>query len=248
MTPAAAGTFGPAVRWLVTDRFGGVSRPPYDTLNLGGHVGDDPAAVAANRARVALSIGVPAECLITMRSVHGSDVAVVDAPVAEIDGVDAVVTARPGLALVAQGADCVPVLLADPRAGVVAAVHAGWRGVLLDAAGAALTAMTDLGADPRAVQAVIGPAICGRCYVVPAERRDEVARANPAAASVSADGRPALDLRAALQARLAAAGVTSARAGGCTAEDPRWFSFRRDAVTGRHSGVVVLADRSGGRP
>lgn len=245
MIPAAAGTIGPAVRWLVTDRSGGVSRPPYDGLNLGAHVGDDPVAVAANRGLVAARVGVAADRLVTMRSVHGAAVAVVDGPGEEIDGVDALVTDRPGLALLAQGADCVPVLLADPGAGVVAAVHAGWRGVLADVVGATLASMGDLGADAGRVHAVIGPAICGRCYTVAAERREEVARVNPAAASTGSGDVPALDLRAGLEARLRAAGVSSTRAGGCTAEDPRWFSFRRDGRTGRQAGVVLLVAGTG---
>ncbi|MFB7265286.1 polyphenol oxidase family protein, partial [Streptomyces nojiriensis] len=109
-----------------TDRWGGVSAVPYEELNLGGAVGDDPAAVLANRARAAKSLGLAPDRVVWMNQVHGRDVAVVDGPWgadAEVPAVDAVVTARRGLALAVLTADCTPVLLADPVAGVVAAAH-----------------------------------------------------------------------------------------------------------------------------
>src|SRR4051812_41922166 len=126
--PAAPPSVRP--RRVVTDRRGGRSRSPYDTFNLGDHVGDDPADVAANRSRVARELGVPEERLVWMNQVHGTGVAVVDGPQAgAVPGTDALVTSAPGLVLCALVADCVPVLLADPVAGVVAAVHAGREGV-----------------------------------------------------------------------------------------------------------------------
>jgi YfiH family protein len=233
---------------VFTDRAGGVSSPPYDSLNLGSHVGDDPADVARNRAALAAAIGVPESHLALMRPTHGAGVAVLDeAPVDEVDGVDALVTARPGLALVALAADCVPVLLADADAGVVAAVHSGWRGVAVDVTGAALAAMAGLGARPERTRALLGPAVCPRCYPVAPERRAAVAAVNPAAVATSADGHPALDLRAGIAARLSAAGVAATLVGGCTAEDRRLFSYRRDHVTGRQCGAVALEAEAGTR-
>jgi YfiH family protein len=235
------GTLGPRARWSFADRTSGASRAPYDSFNLADHVGDAPADVAANRAALAASVGVDAAHLVSMAPVHGRDVGVVergqDEPVPEVD---ALVTTVPGLALLVVAADCVPVLLADGEAGVVGVVHAGWRGVRDDVLGAALDSMTEVGARPDHVRAVVGPAICGSCYDVPRERYDEVVAVAPTAAAVAAGGRPGLDLRAAVVSQLRSVGATVALHGGCTAESPTLYSFRRDAVTGRHGGAVAL--------
>src|SRR5690349_19422720 len=123
-SPAASSPVRP--RRVVTDRRGGRSVSPYDTFNLGDHVGDDPAAVAANRARVARELGVGEDRLVWMQQVHGTGVAVVDGPQdGAVAATDALVTATRGLVLAVLVADCVPVLLADHERGVVAAVHAG---------------------------------------------------------------------------------------------------------------------------
>ncbi len=128
------------IRRVTTTRAGGVSAPPFDTFNLGDHVGDDPAAVAANRARLAAAIGLGADRVVWMHQVHGDRVEVVDTPRdSAVDDTDALVTSTPRLALAVVTADCVPVLMADARAGVVAAVHAGrvgaQRGVVARARG-----------------------------------------------------------------------------------------------------------------
>ncbi|MGZ4565856.1 MAG: peptidoglycan editing factor PgeF [Blastococcus sp.] len=234
----------PAVRprRVVTDRRGGASAAPYDTSNLGEHVGDDAAAVAANRARVARELRVPEDRLVWMTQVHGTGVAVVDGPQqGPVPDVDALVTATPGLVLCVLVADCVPVLLADPVAGVVAAVHAGREGVRQGVVPAALAAMTRLGARPGNVTALLGPAVCGACYEVPAAMQAEVARAVPDAAVRTRRGTPGLDLRAGLDARLRAAGVAEVvHDPRCTVEDPRLFSHRREGVTGRQAGLVWL--------
>ena len=120
------------IRCVTTTRDGGASAAPFDTFNLGDHVGDDPAAVAANRARLAESVGLGPDGIVWMNQVHGDRVVVVDGPVdGAIDAADGLVTTRPGLALAVVTADCVPVLMSDPRAGVVAAVHAGRAGAKL---------------------------------------------------------------------------------------------------------------------
>jgi hypothetical protein len=234
----------PAVRprRVVTDRRGGSSAAPYDSFNLGEHVGDDPVAVAANRARVARELRVPEDRLVWMTQVHGTGVAVVDGPhQGPVPDVDALVTATPGLVLCVLVADCVPVLLADPATGVVAAVHAGREGVRRGVVPAALAAMTRLGARPGDVTALLGPAVCGACYEVPAAMQAEVARAVPGVAVRTRKGTPGLDLRAGLDARLRAAGVPQVvHDPRCTVEDPRLFSHRRDGVTGRQAGLVWL--------
>ncbi|HEX2074566.1 MAG TPA: peptidoglycan editing factor PgeF [Geodermatophilus sp.] len=239
-SPAAPPPVRP--RRVVTDRRGGRSRSPYESFNLGDHVGDAPDDVAANRARLARELGVPGDRLVWMAQVHGDGVAVVDGPVeGPVPGTDALVTATPGLVLCVLVADCVPVLLADEAAGVVAAVHAGREGVRLGVVPAALAAMRRLGSRPADVTALLGPAICGACYEVPRDMQAEVARVAPAGAVRTRRGTPGLDLRAGLAELLHRAGagqvVHDPR---CTVEDPRLFSHRRDGVTGRQAGLVWL--------
>ncbi|MFF1478770.1 peptidoglycan editing factor PgeF [Streptomyces sp. NPDC058301] len=227
-----------------TDRWGGVSAAPYEELNLGGAVGDDPAAVRTNRGLGAKALGLDADQVVWMNQVHGTDVAVVDGPWAagaEVPAVDAVVTARRGLALAVLTADCTPVLLADPVAGVAAAAHAGRPGMVAGVVPAAVRAMISLGADPARITARTGPAVCGKCYEVPAQMRDEVAAAEPAAWAQTSWGTPAVDVTAGVQAQLAALGVTDRRASGvCTLESHDHFSYRRDRTTGRLAGYVWL--------
>lgn len=232
----------PRVRRVLTTRAGGASSAPYDTFNLGDHVGDDPGAVAANRKRLGDGIGLGADRVAWMRQVHGADVAVVEAPQTCPDDVptaDALVTDQPRLALAVVVADCVPVLLADPVAGVVAAAHAGRAGAVAGAVTATLTVMEGLGAERDRVEALLGPAACGQCYEVPATMRDEVEAVLPGSAATTRVGTPALDLRAGLRRQLAAAGVirvdTDAR---CTIEDDQLFSHRRANPTGRFAGVT----------
>jgi YfiH family protein len=230
-------------RRVVTDRRGGRSASPYDSFNLGGHVGDDPADVAANRARLARELAVDEDRLVWMDQVHGTGVTVVDGPVTgPLPATDAVVTATPGLVLCVLVADCVPVLLADPVAGNVAAVHAGREGVRHGVVGAALAAMGRLGSRPADVTALLGPAVCGACYEVPRAMQVEVARVAPAAAVRTRAGTPGLDLRAGLAEVLRGAGVAQVvHDPRCTVEDRFLFSHRRDGVTGRQAGVVWLA-------
>ncbi|MFI5618462.1 peptidoglycan editing factor PgeF [Streptomyces sp. NPDC051567] len=234
-----------------TDRWGGVSAVPYEELNLGGAVGDDPAAVRANRAAAADSLGIDADRVVWMNQVHGRDVAVVDGPWgpgAPVPSVDAVVTARRGLPLAVLTADCTPVLLADPVAGVVGAAHAGRPGLVAGVVPAAVAAMVSLGAEPGRMTAVTGPAVCGRCYEVPAEMREAVAAVVPRARAATSWGTPSVDVVAGVHAQLAAAGVTDLRRSPvCTRESRDHFSYRRDRVTGRLAGYVWLGDDPDGR-
>jgi YfiH family protein len=240
---------GVEARVLFTSRggaaSGGSSRSPYAWVNLGSHVGDDPAAVVANRRALAGALGVPAGDMTFMHPDHGRGVAEVTEPTgvtpgAEITSVDALVTTQVGVGLVALAADCVPVILVEPVAGVIAAVHCGWRGLALDVVGAAVDHMVTAGARAGEVQALLGPAICGSCYPVPAQRAAEVAAVRPEAVTTAPDGQPALDLRAGLVARLAELGVAATLVGGCTAEDQGYYSHRRDGLTGRQGGAVAI--------
>jgi YfiH family protein len=224
----------------VTDRRGGRSRAPYDSFNLGDHVGDDAADVAANRARVARELGVPAERLVWMAQVHGTGVTIVDGPHERpLPATDALVTATPGLVLCVLVADCVPVLLVDSEAKVVAAVHAGREGFRQGVVPATLSAMASLGARARHVTALLGPAVCGECYEVPADMQADVARVAPSAAVRTRAGTTGLDLRAGITEVLRKAGIPEVVSDPrCTVEDPLLFSHRRDGVTGRQAGLV----------
>jgi len=231
------GRLGPA-RWYFTGRAGGVSVGQYASLNPAAHVGDEPAAVSENRRRIAAMVGAP---LAIMGPVHGAAVAVVEEPTDEpIAGVDALVTTRPEVALMAFAADCVPVILIDETAGCVAAIHAGWPGVRDGVVFAALAALEQQGAVATSTTAILGPSICGLCYAVPQDRFDAVTAVAPRAASTARDGQVSLDLRVGLSALLKDRGVTVQTVGGCVAESSDWYSYRRDGVTGRNTAVVVL--------
>ncbi|MER0479321.1 peptidoglycan editing factor PgeF [Streptomyces sp. Edi2] len=233
-----------------TDRWGGVSAAPYDQLNLGGAVGDDRQAVHANRARAAAELGLDPAAVVWMHQVHGRDVAVVDGPWCgdDVPGVDAVVTGRRGLALAVLTADCTPVLLADPVAGIAGAAHAGRPGLVAGVVPAVVEAMVKQGAEPPRIIAYTGPAICGRCYEVPEAMRSDVAAVVPEARAVTGWGTPAVDVTAGVRAQLAAAGVRVREDSHiCTRESADHFSYRRDRTTGRLASYVWLGDTPGPR-
>lgn len=226
-----------------TDRWGGVSAAPYEELNLGGAVGDDPEAVGTNRELAAKSLGIDPARVVWMNQVHGADTVVVSAPWGErpVPQVDAIVTAERGLALAVLTADCTPVLLADPVAGIAAAAHAGRPGMIAGVVPAALRAMTELGADPARIVARTGPAVCGKCYEVPEEMRADVAAVEPAAHAETSWGTPSVDVTAGVHAQLDRLGVRDRQQSPvCTLESGDHFSYRRDRTTGRLAGYVWL--------
>jgi YfiH family protein len=233
------------VRIAFTDRHGGVSRGGFASLDLGAP-GDDPDAVAENVRRVAATFtGSASARVAAMRQVHGATVVEVrDAPaagqVAERPECDALLTRAEEVTLLVRAADCVPVLLADGEAGVVAAVHAGRTGVAQGVVPRAVQAMRDRGA--ARVTGWVGPHVCGRCYEVPTTMRDEVAAVVPHARAETAWGTPALDLGAGVRAQLADVGVDDVETvPRCTREDPDLYSHRRDGpATGRLGGLVRL--------
>ena len=256
-------TTGGPVGHLVTDRYGfgssrdgsagarstGRSAPPFDRFNLGLAVGDDPDTVAGHRAALAAHIGVAPGHLVWMSQVHGTTVAqVTGAALEPLPGTDGMVTATTGIALAVLVADCVPVLAADRVAGVVGVAHAGRIGAAGGIATALIHAMTDLGAHLPDIAVLLGPAICGRCYEVPADMRDAVDSKLPGSASVTSVGTAGLDLRAGIARQLAAVGIISMELDSrCTHEDVRLFSYRRQARTGRFA-AVVTTDGTDGRP
>jgi polyphenol oxidase len=240
----------PGVLFLFTGRGGGVSAEPYDTLNLGGSVGDDPASVAENRRLTARACGLPDGRLAWMRQVHGVTVRYADAGTGTGAGTtehplpeaDASFTDVAGLGLGVLVADCAPVLLADPEARVVGVAHAGREGMAAGVVTELLSAMSAAGADPARMHAVIGPHICGGCYEVPGEMRDRVAGKVPESGCVTRKGTPGVDVGAGVAAQLARAGVAAVASDPrCTAETPSLYSYRRDGQTGRLAGLVWLA-------
>lgn len=233
----------PGVRAGFTARRGGVSTGPWAGLDLALHVGDDAAHVLDNRALLERWAGAP---VAFADQVHGTGVQVVEGPpasgVRSVGEGDALVTASPDVTLAVLVADCAPVLLADPEAGVVAVAHAGRAGLVAGVLEAVVAAMQAQGARPARLRAVVGPCIAGRSYEVPAALRDEVEAAVPGTWACTSWGTPAVDLAAGAYQVLLRLGVGSVQVvPRDTFTDPLLFSHRRDGpVTGRFAGVVRL--------
>lgn len=222
----------PRISHGITTRDGGVSVGPYASLNLGLSVGDDPAAVDENKARLANALGFNADQMVTTPQVHGNTVLRVDAhtaPDALQTRADILVTDQPGFLIMQRYADCVPILLWHPDGGVVSVAHAGWRGTHLNVAEAAVQAVSSMAGDAAGIRAGIGPSIGPCCFEV----GDEVVAAFPAyqdIATVGPRGRPHLDLWEINRRQLMAAGVPSHQielSGACTRCQPEtYFSHR----------------------
>jgi YfiH family protein len=243
----------------VTTRHGGVSRPPYDSLNLSFRVGDRPEDVTTNRARAAEAFGVELGTLVFADQVHGIGVTGVgerdagrgigvdDEP---LPATDALVTTTPAVTLVILVADCLPLALVDPAAHVLAAVHAGWRSAAAGVVPAALEAMAARGAQPARVRAFLGPAVAPERYqvgpevvealtlaVAPAPLHADVARPDRAE-----PGRAFVDLVAAVRQQLVAAGPRPEHVfeSGTTTADPSLFSDRAARPCGRFALLARL--------
>lgn len=229
----------PNVRTLITTRNGGVSAAPYHSLNLGQHVGDDPAAVAANRALLRQQL--PAEPA-WLNQVHG--VTVVDAATvaAAPPDADASFSRQSGAVCTIMTADCLPLLLCNSEGTVVAAAHAGWRGLCEGVIEAAVAACDER---PARLMAWLGPAIGPDAFEVGAEVRAAFMERDPAAAAAFSDigdGKYLADIYALARQRLNAAGVEQIYGGEeCTVIDrARFFSYRRDGQTGRMASLIWL--------
>ncbi|WP_372736213.1 peptidoglycan editing factor PgeF [Nocardioides sp.] len=233
-------SFGPA-DLCFTDRFGGVSRAPYDELNLS-IAGDDDQAAKAENHRLLMADFAPSDVLCDLYQVHGADVVVVEGrPTSARPHADGMVCAQPGVTLIVRAADCVPVLFLAPNQSVIGAVHAGRPGLVAGIVPATVRSMRDLGAGK--IQAWIGPHVCGRCYEVPAQMRAEVAAKVPAAYGETSWGTPSVDLGAGIRAQLEDLGVSVHDQSQCTRESTRLFSYRRDGEhAGRHAGLIRLRE------
>lgn len=232
-----------AARIVFTDRVGGVSAPPYDALNLALHTDDDWDRVFANRDLLARELGLTYRDLVFGQQVHGRGVRLVSSSSARgrdrgLRQTDGLVTTARGVGLVMMGADCPPVLLVAE--GVVGAAHVGRPGLAIGVLREVLRVMREQGAER--IAAWIGPRACGRCYEVPEEMAAEVERHAPGSRATTRRHTPSIDLAAGIRRQLHDAGVTEVtEIGGCTIEQPdRFFSYRRDGLTGRHAGVVWL--------
>lgn len=243
----------PRITQGFTTRHGGVSVAPYDSLNLGAHVGDDLAQVQANRRRVWHDLGTPESQVALAEQVHGDTVAVVSAGsgAAPIAGADALVTSTPDLLLMLFFADCVPVYLVDPVRKVIGLAHAGWRGTAVNIAGKTLQAMTtEFGCVPSACFAAVGPSIGAGSYEVGAEVADQF-RSLPGARASSVvtprseiSGTYNLNLRAVIFGQLLYAGLPAGSIAVCDEDTFRnkrdFFSYRRDGATGRMAAFLGI--------
>jgi polyphenol oxidase len=231
-------------------RAGGVSHPPFDSLNVAAAAtGDDPSAVQENIRRCAAALGVPLARLYILSQVHGTDAHVFDGSEDREEVVkrlgDITASRTPGVACGVRSADCVPVLLADRRSGAVVAVHSGWRGTVANAAGAGVAVLRALAPSANIV-AAIGPHIEPCCFEVGDDVAASLAGASDAGAHVvdRSRERPHVDLRRIVRAQLTAAGVELSLIDdvrGCTVCDrERYFSYRRDAAqSGRLLSAIV---------
>ena len=228
------------VRACVTTRNGGVSVEPFASFNLGDHVNDDPQAVAENRRRLQAALGCQPAWL---SQVHG--IRVVEADPARIHEADASWSATPGVACAILTADCLPVLFCDRAGTRVAAAHAGWRGLANGMLEATLHALE---CEPDEALAWLGPAIGPQAFEVGPEVREAFLAGYPQAEvafrpSVN-PGKYLADLYQLARIRLAAFGVSAVYGGGwCTWSDPRFYSYRRAARTGRFASLIWLAQR-----
>ncbi len=228
------------VEWAFTDRYAGSSGSPFDADNLALHVDDDRGHVMENRARLADAMDVEPGQVAAMTQIHGCEV--VEAHPGEAPEADGIFTRDDGLLLLTQVADCVPILLAGDS-GDIAAVHAGWRGVVAGIAERAVDILVERGSRRSHIHAWVGPAICPRCYEVSEDVQAQVAAVTPAAYAQTAAGTPAVDVRAGVHEQLTRAGVSVEFIGGCTFEDSGLYSYRRDGRTGRQAGAIVRRAR-----
>lgn len=227
------------VKACVTTREGGFSQSPYEGLNLGKHVGDDPQAVEQNRHLLISSLGCRPAWL---SQVHG--VVVSKADPSRVDEADASWTDEPGVASTVLTADCLPALFCDRAGTRVAAAHAGWRGLANGVLEATLDA---LALPPEEVLVWLGPAIGPSAFEVGPEVREAFVSSHPEAEQAfkasANEGKFMADIYQLARIRLAARGVQSVSGGGfCTVNDPRFYSYRRASRTGRFASLVWLAD------
>lgn len=216
--------------FIFTNRIGGVSKAPFDSANLGDHVGDDPTDVKVNRSILSDQIGIP---IAFMNQTHSDRIVLVENNEV-IPDADSLITTTHRIAVAVMVADCIPLLLKSDIA--VAAVHVGRKGLMNQIARKTINTMRDLGAE--VIHSYIGPCICGNCYEVSKEIFDEVTAKYPSADSSKRSGKYTLDLISALKSDLKDTVILDLSS--CVLEDKNSFSYRRDGITGRQVGVIWL--------
>lgn len=240
MTPLEHHALAPGVEVHLTGRHATSGSVAIDSDdNLAHHRPHVPSRLATARARIAEATGTDLDRWVTMRQVHGASVATVEGRLGrEVRGVDGIVTRETAVALVVMAADCVPTLLAGPTS--VAAVHAGWRGLVAGIVPVAVERMRELDGADAEIVALVGPCIGGCCYEVGEDVLDAVGSRTPSAVTTSARGAPSIDLDRAVRSTLEGLGVRIAdRRPTCTRCSPGWFSHRADPASGRQVGIVV---------
>jgi YfiH family protein len=221
------------VNYRFTNSTGGISTGAFLSLNLAQHVGDKPELVAHNRTILEREIGLPTQY---MNQVHGDQVLQIQQLLENEPTADGLLTTNTEIALAVMVADCIPLLLSNKSS--VAAVHVGRRGLINNIALVAISKMRAI--DSSSITAVIGPAICGKCYEVSEDIYTEVVDQFPLARARTQSGALSLDLTKALKSLLMDQGVTVIEENLCTVEESSLYSYRRDGVTGRQVGVVWL--------
>lgn len=237
----------PACRYAMFNRHSGLSKPPFASLNCSYSVGDDPATVSANRSRIKHTLRI--DHLVSVGQVHGDQVLILEEPPGadiEIDGFDAIVTALPEVGIMVQHADCQAVLLCDPVRKVIAAVHSGWRGSVVDIVGRTVRLMSDrFASKPDDIQAMISPSL-GPCCSEFINYRSEL----PIEFQTFRTSENHFDFWQITRQQLIMAGLHPSSVGCveiCTSCDSEYFSYRRSRreghdVTGRNCSVIVLTE------
>lgn len=232
-------------------RTGGVSQPPFASLNLSTKWGDDASKVEENHQRLAAAGGFRRDALMVLDQVHGREVVTVNEGMSSVEvgklQADALVTKRDDVVLAVRTADCVPILI-HSDAGAIAAVHAGWRGVVAGVLTTTLDALAEINAPPESLRAVIGPHICTKCFEVGDEVAQQFDKVAPSCVLREPQKKAHVDLGAAVHLQLLESGISPAkieRVPACTMHEPdRFFSFRRDGnKSGLHLSYIAKAIR-----
>lgn len=227
-------------RMLFTDRTGGVSQGSFASFNLASHVGDDLHAVVTNRRALAARLGVADAPVVSIRAVHGNQIATVDSADQTIGECDGLVSSQKEIVLLTLGADCAPITIVADDAEAIGVAHCGWRGVVSNVVAELVAAMRTRCGSRKSLRAWVGPTICSDCYRVDIQRGKQLA--DIAANHVAFDQDTCrVDIRAAVGDQFAQLGVPWSPVGSCPVTDPTLYSYRRDGVTGRHGAAVVLA-------
>ena len=229
----------------ISDRRAGVSPKPYESLNLALHVGDDPKNVLQNRTILAQNLGFNLQNLIYMDQIHSNKVMVISDPsVNKIENCDALITNIKNIPLMVMVADCVPILIYDPLCNVIAVAHAGRNGTFLEISKETVKKMTEVfGSDPSDLKVLIGVSIGSCCYEVGEDIADITVESFGKKYVDLRENKFYLDLKELNKDQLMSMGVKEQNievSNICTACDPNYYSYRREGVTGRFAGVLML--------